>query len=287
MIKRIASFKTFFTFELILFFLFSAALSASQKPWHILLTNDDGIKAPGIQALFTRLTAIGQVTVAAPSTNQSTVGHGLTFHEPIMVENWESGGATWFSISARPATCVRLALTSLLDEMPDLVISGINRGENVGMETYSSGTVACVREAAFHGIPGLAISIQVGKIKDMDYEAAARFVVTLLKDINQSPLPPGVYLNINYPALPQDQVKGVLVTRQDLRPSDERFEKRINPAGKAYFWSLYQPLANGPQESDTWAIYHGYISITPLQCDQTYYPGIETLKLGKLAGQKR
>lgn len=259
--------------------------AAGEQPLRILITNDDGIKAPGIQALATAFRQSGKVTVAAPSQNWSGTGHGTTFTEPIMLETWESEGTKWHSISAMPATCVRLALTSLLDDKPDFVVSGINRGENFGVITFSSATVACVREAAYHGIPAVAASLQKGKA--MDYDSVADFIVRLVQEIKKKQLPPGIYLNVNYPALPRDQIRGVLVTQQDLRVPNERYEKRVNPEGKIYFWSVFMPLEGGKEKTDVWALTNGFISITPMHFDQTHYPLTKSLKSMVLSGLKR
>jgi 5'-nucleotidase len=248
----------------------------AQRPYRILISNDDGIQAPGIKALCRALKTLGEVTVAAPAANQSLVGHSLTFSIPIAVEEWESEGAKWFSIAATPATCVRLALTSLLRQMPDIVISGINKGENTGVVTFSSATVACAREAAFRGIAALSVSLQNGP--DMDYGAAADFIASLVLDVRKRGLTPGTYLNINYPALPKERIKGVLVAVQDRRPPDEHYEKRGSPEGKKEFFSIYKPLQGGMGNCDTWALTHGYISVTPLTIDQTRYPQIDNLQ---------
>jgi 5'-nucleotidase len=246
------------------------------EPIRILLSNDDGFQDPGLQALVTKLAPLGELTVAAPSSNQSGVGHGMTFKEPFAVESWTKDNVQWYSIAALPATCVRLALTSLLKRRPDVVVAGINRGENVGIVTFSSGTIACAREAAFYGIPGISVNLQRGKA--MDYEAAADFVAALVKDLKDKGLPPRTYLNVNYPALPRGQIKGVMVTRQDTRPANERYEKSITAEGKTVYRSLWTPLIDGEPDSDTWAITHGFISVTPFQIDQTERSGIEKLK---------
>ncbi len=235
----------------------------------ILVSNDDGIDHPGIRALVAKLAPLGEVVVAAPSKNQSGVGHGATFPGPIAVATWERDGIKWFSIAALPATCVRLALTSLLSEKPDFVVAGINKGANVGVITFSSGTVACAREAAYRDIPALSVNLENGE--SMDYEAAADFVAALIPKLKAKGLHRGTYLNINIPARPKDQVRGVLVTKQDLRSPDEHYKKEKGPAGETCFVSVYKVLGDGDPTSDTWALSHGFISITPLQIDQTQY----------------
>jgi 5'-nucleotidase len=243
----------------------------AQQPYRILISNDDGFQAPGIKALFDRLKSLGEVTVAAPAANQSGVGHALTFGRPMAVESWETDGSRWFAIAATPATCVRMALTSLLPQLPDVVVSGINKGENAGVVTFSSGTVACAREAAYRDIPAIAVSLEEGA--QMDYAAAAEFTARLLLEVRKRGLPRGTYLNVNFPARPSDQIKGVLVTRQDKRPADEHYAKKTSPEGKTEYWSVYRPLTGGDKDSDTWALTQGYISITPLSIDQTL-PGL-------------
>ncbi len=239
----------------------------AQQPYRILISNDDGYQAPGIKALFDKLKSLGEVTVAAPAANQSLVGHSLTFGRPIDVKSWENEGCRWFAIAATPAACVRMALTSLLPQLPDVVVSGINKGENTGVVTFSSGTVSCAREAAFRDIPAIAVSLEEGP--QMDYAAAAEFTARLLLEVRKRGLPAGTYLNVNFPARPSDQIKEVLVTRQDKRPADEHYAKKTSPEGKEEYWSVYRPLTGGEIHTDTWAFTQGYISITPMTIDQT------------------
>jgi len=204
----------------------------SQNLPRILLTNDDGIDAPGLVAMHKALSRVGRVTVAAPATNQSAAGHGLTTERnPIFVTTWtDEGGSVWHSITARPATCVSLALENLLSDRPDIVVSGINQGANLGLVTYYSGTVGAAREAAFRGIPSIAISVQAGS--PMDFEAAAEFTAHLVEDYLKEKLPPQTFINVNYPALPRDQVKGVKINSLSLAPPPKRLRER-NPARRA------------------------------------------------------
>lgn len=277
--KRQSLLISIIRFAFCLYFLSSTAV-LGQQPFRILISNDDGINHPGTLSLVTKLTSLGEVTVAAPPRNQSGVGHGTTFPGPIAVEAWERDGVKWFSIEALPATCVRLALTSLLTEKPDVVVAGINKGANMGVITFSSGTVACAREAAYRGIPALAVNMD--RSETMDYDGASDFIAAFLKEFKTKRLSPGTYLNINIPALPKGQIKGVLVTKQDLRPPDDRYEKRISPEGKTGFWSVYKLLRDGDPKSDTWALSHGYISITPFHIDQTQYSEIKSMETWKV-----
>lgn len=248
----------------------------AQRPYRILISNDDGIQAPGIKALFVRLKELGEVTIAAPDVNKSGVGHALTFGVPIQVESWEAEGGLWYAAAASPATCVRLALTTLVAQHPDIVVSGINKGENAGVGTFSSGTVACAREAAYRGIPALAVSLEEGE--SMDYDGAAAFIARLVLEVKDKGLPQGTFLNVNFPGRPSDQIRGVRLTRQDRRPPDEHYARKITGEPKNEYWSVFRPLTGGDIESDTWALARGYISITPMSIDQTRAAGLDGLR---------
>jgi len=242
----------------------------------ILLSNDDGIEAPGLIALFDALRKVGTVTVAAPVREQSGISHGMTTRKLIPVRRSDRQGTKWFGIDATPASCVRLALESLLPGRPDIVVSGINRGENVGLVTFYSATVAAAREAAFLRIPAIAVNLQSGE--SMDYAAAADFIAALVRELARRGFGEGLFLNINIPALPRDRIKGILVTRQDLRPTLEYFEKKETRGGQDMYWPSYKTLDAGAGKTDIWAVRNGYIAITPLSLDQTDAGGLESLK---------
>jgi 5'-nucleotidase len=249
--------------------------AGAEAPLKILVSNDDGADAPGIAALADALAGIGTVTVAAPSQNRSGVSHGMTFSGPILVQKTAKNGMTWYAIDALPATCVRLALEALLPEKPDIVVSGINRGENTGLVTFYSATVACAREAAFQGIPAIALSLESSP--EMDYRAAADFIVSIVREVKKRGLRIGTYLNVNIPALPKERIKGVLITRLDERPSLESYEGRTNPEGQITFWPLYKELGAGDTKADIWALRNGYISVTPMSIAQTDEQGLKDL----------
>ena len=250
----------------------------SQNPPRILLTNDDGIDAPGLAAMHKALSRVGRVTVAAPATNQSGTGHGLTTgQDPILVTTWtDDGGSVWHSITARPATCVSLALENLLSDTPDIVVSGSNHGENLGLVTYYSGTVGAAREAAFKGIPSIAVSVQDGS--PMDFEAAAEFTAHLVEKYLKEKLPPQTFININYPALPKDQIKGVRIGSLSLAPPHNFYVKGTTPDGQDYFRQDYRPLESGEPDTELSAFLEGYIAITPLQLDTREYELIPLLQ---------
>ena len=248
---------------------------APTRSFRILLSNDDGIQAPGLLALYQELSQIAEVTVVAPATEQSGVGHGITYRTPILVSERSHQGKTWYAVEAQPATCVRLGLASLMRERPDLVVSGINRGANLGLVTYISGTCAAAREAAFSGIPAIAVSLDSSPASTssgagMDYKPAAQFTRRVVELIRlKGGLPAGAWLNINYPA---GIAKGVRITRQSVRPDEQTYEERRSPRGQRYFWNIYKPVESDALDTDVAAIREGFASVTPMQLDQTAAP---------------
>jgi 5'-nucleotidase len=244
----------------------------------ILLSNDDGYDAPGLAALYEALSPTARVIVAAPATEQSGTGHGITYREPIMVTRIQrADGAEWYSVAARPATCVRLAVEALTNAKPDLVISGINRGENLGVVTFYSGTVAAAREAAIVGLPAIAVSM--GGNNSDDYKAAAAYVRRLVEQLRaQTLLHPGLLLNVNVPAGAAKGTKGVRLTRLSMKSPEETYERRTSPRGQLYFWNVYTPLSSDAEGTDVAAFVAGYITITPLSVAQTNTTDMESLR---------
>lgn len=274
---------------ILVIFLFFAALaqgdaaraqSAAQAPapggFTILLSNDDGYDAPGLRAMIETLRPVGDIYVAAPATVQSGKGHSiLTTAEPIFIsERKQPSGVTWYAIEAPPATCVRLALEALLPRRPDVVISGINRGENLGITVYLSGTLGAAREAAIVGIPAIAVSMDGNNEKD--YAATAGYVRELLGQLRaKQMLRPGFFLNVNHPAR---EAKGVRVTRLSLKPTTERYQRRASPRGRIYFWSEWEPLKDDEEGTDVWAFVRGYITLTPMQLNVTSAQAMEAFR---------
>lgn len=271
--QRIALFAFSFLFVL---FIVSSPKARGQSTFRILLGNDDGIDAPGLAALVEKLSPLGSVFVAAPRNDQSGASHSLTSNTLIKVEEIDKAGAKWYVIDARPATCIRLAIESLLPAKPDIVVAGINRGDTTGVVSYFSATVACAREAAITGLPALAVHLE--KSPSMDYQWAAEFVASLVAEVKDKKLPPGVFLNINIPALPKDRIRGVLITTQDLRGTIQLYEKRVDAAGLVSYWPGYKHLGPDKEGTDITVLANGYISITPLQLDQTASAMIAPLK---------
>jgi len=258
-----------------LFVVSLAARAESHGSLTILLSNDDGYDAPGLRALAQALAPLGKVVVVAPLENQSGTGHGTTTREFVRVQKVEIlPGLESYGVAGRPATCVRLGLESLLSEKPDLVVSGINRGTNLGVATYYSGTVAAAREAVFVGIPALAVSM-AGNDSD-DYASTAALVARLVRDLDaRGRLQPGLFLNINAPA---GKPRGVRITRQSTRATPQLFAPYQNPRGDTYYWSDYRPLQEEEEGTDVWAVLEGQVSITPLQIDQSRVADLDWLR---------
>jgi 5'-nucleotidase len=242
----------------------------------ILLVNDDGIEAPGLAALHWALVKVGSVTVVAPIGEQSGVSHGMTSNRLITVREIARPGGPWLGTDATPAATVRLAIEVLLPEKPDIVVSGINRGQNVGLVTFYSATVAGAREAAFLGIPAIAVNLQRGET--MDYSAAAEFTAALVRDLAGNGFVKETFLNINVPNMSKNGIKGIRVTRQDVRAPAEFYERRDTRDGVPAYWPSYKTLDAGAEGTDIWAVANGYISITPLMFDQTNTAKLDGLK---------
>jgi 5'-nucleotidase len=236
-------------------------------PLKILVSNDDGIEAPGILALAEALLPLGTVTVAAPRDPRSGVSHGVTSDRPIAVLESERQGMTWFSIDALPATCVRLALERLIPERPDLVVSGINRGENLGTVTFYSATVAAAREAALLGFPAIAVNLDAGK--DMDYTAAAGVLADIVRTLGRNGIGKGEFLNVNIPDLPKESIRGVRITRQDTRAPIDLFERSVTPEGATLYKPSWKHLEPAGEDTDIWAVRNGYVSVSVFGIDQS------------------
>jgi 5'-nucleotidase len=235
----------------------------------ILITNDDGIRAPGLTALHAALRPLGEVLVIAPERPRSACGHAITLHKPLRLMPVElSDGAEGFAINGFPADCVALGVSEHLGGHPDLVVSGINLGPNLGVDMIYSGTVAAAREGAICGIPSVALS--VAAYGASDFQPAAEFARYLAQAVLEHGLPDGAFLNVNVPAAPTAQIKGVAVTRQSRINYDNRIERRTDPRGGAYYWLTGDRLDRSRQpDADAEAVEAGRISVTPVRLDLT------------------
>ena len=242
------------------------AARGPQAPFRILLTNDDGVRAPGILAVAQALKGVGEITIAAPAENQSGKGHSITTSDPIFVDTIKlAGDLPAYSLQTTPATCVKVAVEALMAQKPDIVISGINRGYNLGMVTYVSGTVGAAREAALKGIPAIAASLAV---EQTDYAPAAEIVRQILVMVRKTPLEPGTFLNVNVPPGTAAAIKGIQVTRQSRLTGTERFEEQKSPGGRRFFWSVWNEPAGDAEGTDVWAVEHGFAAVTPLRAGE-------------------
>ncbi len=243
----------------------------------ILLTNDDGIHAEGLRYLRIVSERLGRVSIVAPEAEQSAVGHSITLYDPIRAhEITRDGDFYGYGISGTPADSVKLAMNSLLTSPPDLVISGINPGANVGINILYSGTVSAATEAAILGVPSMAVSLD--KTKEPAFEWALPHIEVLARWILNNGLPSGLALNVNIPALPPDKVRGFKLTRQSLSRFSESVEQREDPRGNRYYWLAAQALADEADERiDVTALKKGYVSITPLYYDLTAHSYTEEL----------
>jgi 5'-nucleotidase len=242
-----------------------------------LLVNDDGIYADGIRALADHMIHHAHVTIVAPDRQQSATSHAITLHKPLHVDEVEQeSGAIAYKVNGTPADCVKLALGALCDERPDIAVSGINSGANLGSDVLYSGTAAAAAEAALSGIPALAISLAG---PPFCYEASVRVAAHLCEQLRQRGLPQNTYLNVNVPALPYAQLRGYAVTRTGLRAYANAYEKQHDPLGRTFYWMAGKALdvGNGPG-TDAHAVAAGYVSITPIHCDFTNSDAVATLQ---------
>lgn len=247
------------------------------KP-RILLSNDDGINAPGLAALYEEMKLVGDVVVVAPDSEKSAVGHAITLSDPLRVWNFEKNGDLFgFAVNGTPADCVKIAYWALLEEKPDLVVSGINLGSNTGINAIYSGTVSAATEGTILEIPSFAISLTTFKKPDFSY--AAKFARRLSDYILRNGLPSGTLLNVNVPPISEAEIEGVQVTRQGRSNYHERFDKRVDPQNRVYYW-LTGKKVQIEQESDVDdnAILNKRVSITPMHYDLTNYDYLDELK---------
>jgi 5'/3'-nucleotidase len=245
----------------------------------ILITNDDGITAPGIRTLIKVMNTIGDVVVVAPDSPQSGMGHAITVDATLHCnqEHIDDGPQTEYSTSGTPADCIKLAVHEILDRTPDLCVSGINHGSNSSINVIYSGTMSAAIEAGIEGIPAIGFSLL-----DYDWEAnfepTEDFIKTITQNVLKNGLPKGIVLNVNFPKLEKQDIKGIKICRQAKANWVEEFDKRKNPHGKDYYWltGKFVNLDKG-EDTDEWALHHGYVSVVPIQFDLTAHHFIQQL----------
>jgi 5'-nucleotidase len=237
----------------------------------ILLTNDDGIYATGIGAIKKSLQGLGEVMVVAPDAEQSGVGHSITLAHPLRIRHvYINGEFFGYGISGSPADCVKLAVMEIMKCQPDLLVSGINIGSNTGIHVLYSGTVAAALEGAILGIPSVALSLDVSKFPDLEY--AALLSRDIIEILSKHELPRGTLINVNFPSVKREEIKGVRFTKQYTYSFAESVDCRKDPAGKTYYWLVGgREITMEEGGTDIEAIRQGYVSITPLRYDLTDY----------------
>jgi len=248
---------------------------------NILVSNDDGILAPGLAVLAEACRAVGQVTVVAPDREQSGTSHSLTLHRPLRPQRRHDGA---FQVDGTPTDCVLLAAGALLPELPDFVFSGVNHGPNMGEDVLYSGTVSAAMEAVTLGIPGVALSLASRELELLaTYRALLASLVQRITSVKE--FPPHLLLNINLPDIPGDEVKGFKVTKLGSRYFSESLTRMKDPWGKEVYWIGGGEITwTGDAESDHRAVHDGYVSITPLHMDLTSYGLFETVRGWALEG---
>jgi 5'-nucleotidase len=251
---------------------------AKKKPL-ILVTNDDGVTAPGIRALISVMKQLGDVVVVAPDSPQSATGHAITINNTLHINKIDIDPEVEqeYSCSGTPVDCVKFAVNEILHRKPDLCVSGINHGSNSSINIIYSGTMSAAVEAGIEGIPAIGFSL-LDYNWNADFEPVKAFVKKIAQQVLENGLPEGVILNVNFPKLSEKEIKGIKVCRQAKAMWTEKFDKRTNPMGKEYYWlsGKFVNLDKG-EDTDEWALAEGYVSVVPVQFDLTAHHAIQTL----------
>jgi 5'-nucleotidase len=245
----------------------------------ILITNDDGVTAPGIRALIAVMSEIGEVVVVAPDKPQSAMGHAITINSTLFIDKISEENATIleYSCSGTPVDCVKLGVNEILKRKPDLCVSGINHGSNSSINVIYSGTMSAAVEAGIEGIPAIGFSL-LDYNWDANFEEIKPFIKKITLEVLEKKLPKDVVLNVNLPKLKKEEIKGIKICRQAKALWVEKFDKRTSPFGKEYYW-LTGDFVNEDKGEDTdeWALANGYISIVPVQFDLTAHHATQQL----------
>jgi len=245
---------------------------------NVLITNDDGIFAPALLRLRDVLSPLGEVTVIAPDRNQSATSHSLTLHRPFRIREHEPGV---YSVDGTPTDCVVAAWYGLLEEPPDLVVSGINHGPNMGEDVFYSGTVAAAIEGALQGAMAIACSLVTRELTD--YVEPAAFIGRLARRVVDEGMPRRSLLNVNMPHRPWDEIRGVQITRLGSRVYRDTLVRKVDPRGQDYYWiGGEDPIWEPAEGTDFHAVHSGYVSVTPMRLDLTDEPAIEGMRGWKL-----
>lgn len=245
----------------------------------ILVTNDDSIVAPGIRALVEAMQSFGRVIVVAPDSPQSGKGHAITLEKPLRMQKVDVfDGIEAYQTSGTPADCVKLAVDKVLHRKPDLCVSGINHGSNSSVNVIYSGTMSAAMEASIEGIPAIGFSHQDYSF-DADFTASKHFAKQIVEKVLSNEFPENMLLNVNFPNLSIDEIKGIQVCRQAKAKWVEEFDQRMDPRGKQYYWLTGEFKNEDPgEDTDEWALGNGYVSVVPVKHDLTDYQKMIELK---------
>jgi 5'-nucleotidase len=246
----------------------------SKRPT-ILVTNDDGITAPGIRALVEAMRELGEVVVVAPDSPQSGMGHAITLNNPLRLDKVEVHGETLgYQCSGTPVDCVKLAVNTILHRKPDLCVSGINHGSNSSINVIYSGTMSAAMEGAIEGIPSIGFSLNNFKL-NADLNASGHIAKIVAQQILQFGMPANSLLNVNIPDLTLDKIKGIKICRQAMAKWEEEFNERLDPHNRPYYWLTGKFInPDKGQDTDEWALANGYVSIVPVEFDFTAHHAI-------------
>jgi len=245
----------------------------------ILITNDDGVKAPGIRALISYIRPFGRIVVVAPDRPQSGTAHAVTIAHPLRLELiTKENDYEEYSCNGTPADCVKLAFKIAMRRRPDFLFSGINHGSNASINIIYSGTMAAVLEGALAGVPSVGFSLNNYSLS-ADFGPSEDFIKRIARDVISNRLPEGVCLNVNIPAIPAADIKGIRVCRQASGTWQEDFDEREDPHGRKYYWmkGVYVHTGNG-EDTDQWALEHNYVAVVPVQFDFTASSSVDLLR---------
>ena len=258
-----------------------SASAAQQGRASILVCNDDGINAPGLQSLVTALRDLGDIVVVAPKDETSAIGHAITIRDPVRVSRWQllepNEDVLAWAVGGTPVDCLKLAINQLLSKPPDLVVSGINLGSNTAANVVYSGTVGAATEACMMGIQAVAVSLCTWT--GQDFAGSQHFAELIVRKVLRDELPAGVVLNVNVPAIPLEHIEGVRVTRLALSRWQEEFVRRSDPAEQPYFWYTGEFVnLDAGLDTDVAAVEGGYVSVTPLHFDRTAHQHLALIR---------
>ena len=254
----------------------------SKRPL-ILVTNDDGISAPGIRTLISAMNELGDVIVVAPDSPQSAMGHAITINSTLQCNQVkiDDGPQIEYSCSGTPADCVKLGINEILDRKPDICVSGVNHGSNSSINVIYSGTMSAAVEASIEGIPAIGFSL-LDYSWNANFNEIKKYLINITKQALLNGIPKGNALNVNFPKLKEKDIKGIKICRQANAYWVEKFDKRVNPQGKEYYWLTGEFInKDNGHDSDEWALANGFISIVPVKFDMTDHENISHIKKWK------